>query len=92
MSGQTQYFAVIQRTSDSAIRRCPQACAWQEGSWFWWADGTYSCDCNRHLEFERAAGHSPAMDEDIPCGASERYRVLRFEFPDGRVIDGPDSE
>lgn len=31
-----------------------------------WSEGNYSCDCNRELIFERAAGKEPA-DDSTPC-------------------------
>jgi hypothetical protein len=37
-----------------------------EYSEFMWTEGNYSCDCNRHLFFERAIGNEP--EEDMPCG------------------------
>lgn len=84
------YVAIIQRVADGETRQCPQELPWADGSWGWWAHGNYSCDCNRFLEFERANGHEPDIDAEIPCGET-RYRVLRFEFPDGTVIAWPDE-
>lgn len=48
---------------------------------FLWADGNYSCNCNRFLFFERALGSSEdeirAKDpgETGDCGSYEKYRV-----------------
>lgn len=65
----------------------------------WWTDGNFGCDCNRSLEFERAGGGCPDVDDDVddvPCsaGGSNRFRVTHAELPDGsRVeIDGPTGE
>lgn len=33
------------------------------GPIFMWSEGNYSCDCNRHLFFERAYGNEPDLDE-----------------------------
>ena len=41
---------------------------------FLWEEGNYSCDCNRHLFFERAAGREPEDGECPPCG-EELYSV-----------------
>lgn len=51
---------------------------------FMWEDGNMACDCNRHDEFQRAAGIT--TPEDAPCG-DERYTALRAIFPDGTVIE-----
>ncbi|MHC4370403.1 MAG: hypothetical protein ACYSW8_22560, partial [Planctomycetota bacterium] len=52
-----------------------------EGSDFWWTDGNMGCDCNRHLEFERAGGEDPDLDDAV-CG-SDLYSVIEIIFPDG---------
>lgn len=50
---------------------------------FMWADGNYSCDCNRRLFFRRAGGED---DEDgIVCGDGA-YSVQVFNPVDGRVF------
>lgn len=88
------YVAVMQRVSDGEIRRRHMDTGWDtdtDGSWFFWDEGNFGCDCNRYLEFERAAGHNPPRDGDYPCGDT-RYRVLAFEFPDGSSIPGPDVD
>ena len=33
---------------------------------YMWTEGNYSCDCNRHLFFERAKGRVPRRDRQ--CG------------------------
>ena len=54
---------------------------------YWWTDGNFGCDCNRFLEFERAAGKDPD-DEEAVCGSGpNRYRVTHAELPDGRRIE-----
>jgi hypothetical protein len=50
---------------------------------YMWADGNYSCDCNRHLFFERAAGAEPPWDEG-KCG-DEAYAV-RIEDDNGKEL------
>ena len=85
-----EYSAVIQRVVDGIVRVCPQSTPWgdgDDGSWGWWADGNMSCDCNREIQFARAAGdNKPA----IRC-SDGRFRVLEFRFADGRVLAGPDA-
>lgn len=62
----------IRRNSDSVtrVRRWP----WnQPVSTFWWGpDGNMGCDCNRALEFHRAAGE-PAGDPECSDG---KFTVL----------------
>lgn len=43
-----------------------------------WRENNYSCDCNRHLQFEWAADGS-GREEDIDCGDDVLYSVLRFD-------------
>jgi hypothetical protein len=94
MPKHASYVAVIRRVSDGMERHAPQDGEWDtegENSWYWWDSGNYSCDCNRYLEFERAGGGDPELD-DPNCECSNgRYLVLRFVFPDGSSIDGPDA-
>jgi len=56
---------------------------------FWWTEGNMSCDCNRYLEFERAAGVEPDSCY-APCGETA-YSVLYVELPDGTKIDVDDA-
>jgi hypothetical protein len=51
---------------------------------YWWTEGNMSCDCNRHLEFERAHGRD--LDAgDVECGHG-LYSV-RLELDDGTVVE-----
>lgn len=34
---------------------------------FLWEEGNYSCDCNRHLFWERAHGREPPDEPPFPC-------------------------
>ena len=49
---------------------------------FIWEEGNYSCDCNRSLFFDRAAGCPSGGDRT--CG-EEKFRV-RIEDTDGRLL------
>lgn len=95
MAQHASYVAIIRRVSDGLERRSPETFPWDtegENSWFWWSEGNYGCDCNRFLAFERSGGENPDMDDErIQCGHGA-YQVVRFEFPDGTSIDGPDAE
>ncbi len=44
---------------------------------FWWAEGNYSCDCNRYAEFFRAKGVD-VDDEDWPCSYEDFWPKNRF--------------
>lgn len=54
---------------------------------FSWYENNFACDCNRHLEFERAAGRDEdsLWDDDVECGETA-YEVLRIENDDGAVL------
>lgn len=84
-----QYSVIIRRVQDGLERECPQRAEWdgEDGDWSWWAEGNMSCDCNRELEFARAASEP---EPDVQC-SDGRFLVLAFKFPDGRVIQGPDA-
>lgn len=84
------YDVVIQRASDGDTRTYHDSLDWGQGSWSWWTEGNQGCDCNRELSFRRAAGEQPGLDITLTCGDSA-YRVLRFEFPDGTSIPGPEA-
>ncbi len=48
---------------------------------FMWEEGNYSCDCNRHLFFERAVGNEPDWDTNLRCNTSKtdrKYRVVKI--------------
>jgi hypothetical protein len=66
---------------------------WKEGSHFWWTAGNFGCDCNRHLEFERAGGRpeSDGLWDEAEC-SDGRYTVLHADLPDGRRILIDDEE
>ena len=85
------YVAHITRVADGETRTRIFDDDWDdEGSEFWWSQGNYSCDCNRYLEFERAGGHEPDID-DGACGEGA-YRV-KIVLPDGSVPywEGPED-
>ena len=54
------------------------------GCEYMWTEGNFSCDCNRHIFFERAVGNTP--DDDRPCGETA-YTVPHIELPDGVFIE-----
>ena len=54
---------------------------WEDHCDFMWTEGNFSCDCNRHLFFERASGRDPDLSEG-ECG-DEKYTALYAELSDG---------
>lgn len=73
-------------TGEVRLREMPYDWRKPDGSddLLWWTDGNFGCDCNRELEFERAAGGDPGLDE-VECG-NEAYSVLYAELPDGERV------
>jgi len=59
---------------------------WEDGSDYWWSEGNFSCDCNRYLEFLRAKGQDPALDEAVCNSGDNRYEVVSITCPDGQVV------
>lgn len=51
---------------------------------YMWRDGNWSCDCNRYLFFQRAAGEEE-IDDDGPCG-HDAYTVWIVNPADGSII------
>jgi hypothetical protein len=70
----------IRRNSDALTRVYDFAYEgmkpWDEDSDWIWSEGNYSCDCNRAIFFERAAGkeHTREEMEAWPCG-DESYTI-----------------
>ena len=67
----------------------PYDLPWHE---FWWMEGNMACDCNRRVEFARAAkGPRPADDPHLnkllggECGDGA-YLALRAELADGTIV------
>jgi hypothetical protein len=78
------YKVAIRNNKTKEIRLCDSGSSWNEHSDFWWLEGNMSCDCNRHLLFERAGGREPELEE---CKCSDgMYSVLYAEMPDGTRI------
>lgn len=77
------------RTQEIVRYECPEL-AWEEGSEFWWSEGNFGCDCNRHLCFMRAKGIEPRGGEnrcdyaDFPDGG--RFQVVSIKLPDGTEV------
>ncbi len=72
----------VRRNSDGEIR------IWHNDWWgsdFIWHEGSYACDCNRHLFFLWAVGEDEDEDaEDFPC--SDGIYSVRITTSDGRTV------
>ncbi len=77
----------IRRNEDGVIRAYEYDGGWEGHSGYLWLEGNYSCDCNRHLFFQRAAGED---DGEVHCG-STAYTILKFELASGEVVEGDAS-
>lgn len=77
----------LRRNSDGLVRQIRRDGNWtgEDGHEFLWTEGNYSCDCNRHLFFARAAGDEPAWD-DLECGQSA-YTIVKVTNDAGETID-----
>lgn len=83
------YVAVIRRVSDGLTRFYhANNCRWDAGSWYWWANGNATCDCNRAMFFDWAGGGNGS--EGPECGEGA-YQVLEFRFPNNTLLAGPDA-
>lgn len=84
------YNVAIRKNATGEVRMAPMDLDWFKpdgyDDMYWWTEGNFACDCNRHLEWERAAGREPDNDEGIECGHTA-YTALYAELPDGTRIE-----
>lgn len=67
---------------------------WEESGYYLWADGNWSCDCNRGLDWFRSKGDDAAWDlwfGGSYCKGLKRFFVLEIITPDGKVVYGPEE-
>ena len=69
----------IRRNADGVVRRYDDR--WYYCSEYMWSAGNFSCDCNRELFFERAAGNEI---DDEQC--SEGRFSVRIEDKGGVIL------
>lgn len=89
------YKVAIRKNATGEVRVREYAYDWfkdaarseESSDMFWWTEGNFGCDCNRYLEFERAGGNEPDMNDESrgQCGM-EAYSVLYADLPDGTRI------
>ena len=81
------YKVIMRKESTGEIRACDMDLDFKlpndesDGDVFWWTEGNFGCDCNRHIVFE--GKHD--KDHIFPCGYKE-YTVLYCELPDGTKV------
>lgn len=78
MTNKLTHKVLIQRNA-TGEQRWYEAGEIHEGVEYMWADGNYSCDCNRALFWARAGGE---LDLEVPCSESA-FTVLKIEREDG---------
>ena len=78
----TGYDVTIRRNADGQERIIHMDHGWAGHSHWWWTEGNFSCDCNRHIVFCEAASVSAL---DCPCGTTA-YTAVAAILPDGRRI------
>lgn len=81
------YYVAIRDVVTGELREAPQRTPWSAGDLFWWQEGSFSCDCNRELEFARAGG-DPIRDDpgNHYCLGHKRFRVESIRLANGVVI------
>lgn len=82
------YDVELVRTRDGERRTHHVSLPWDHGSLYWWTEGNNGCDCRRGPRFDGAV-HPFDMDQ-YACGDT-RYRIVRFIFPDGLIVDAPEE-
>ena len=78
------YQVAIRKNETGEVRLATIKADWTSHSKLWWTGGNQSCDCSRHLRFERVGGASPDISE-VECGDG-KYSVLYALLPDGALI------
>ena len=83
-----RYTFEIQDTQTNEARKYRDDFDWEdEGHMlFMFRDGNYSCDCNRELFFQRAAGEPETDLDEVSCGDG-RYVIARALREDGSSVE-----
>lgn len=90
--GKTRHKVLLRNNVTGEERFIDSDSEWEDVHGFLWTEGNFACDCNRHLDFERAGGREPDSGE-VGCG-DERYTAVYALLPDGEKVflDGePDT-
>lgn len=78
---------VVRKNSTGEVKRIRTDLEWFDHSHFFWTEGNFSCDCNRHHVFHWDK-EPPRKQEKFKCGHTA-YTVIKVIFPDGteQLID-----
>ena len=80
------YSVVIRKNETGELRLRHVDLDWEDGSYWFWTEGNFGCDCNRELEWLRACGEEDDETWDkVECG-HYRYSVIYAILPDNTVI------
>lgn len=82
--GAGHYFVTLRNNETGEERRYREDSIWNDTQSFLWDGGNFSCDCNRQMMFQRAAGEEP--DWNSQCGDG-KYSVEAITAPDGTAIE-----
>ena len=79
------YYADIREVATGRERTVVMDLEWDdEGSWYWWGEGSFSCDCNRRRTFYRNDENPPPDDDEFhKCG--DGGFLVRIRLEDGEV-------
>lgn len=79
------YTVRIRRDADGVVREYRvEELNWEDHSEYLWTEGSFGCDCNLELFFERAAGNK-IEDEVLRCG-NHRFTAISVLLPNGITI------
>jgi hypothetical protein len=86
-------YSVLIRKNDTGEERTYRSddVEWDDTTEFFWTEGNFACDCNRHLSFLRAGGPGPADDPhwnnaEHDCGDTA-YAVPYATLEDGSRVE-----
>jgi len=78
------YIVTIKNNLTKEIRNYTSDFEWEDGSFFLWQEGNFSCDCNRYLKFELAGNNDVLNTEErlsLDCGTG-KYSIPYITLPD----------
>jgi hypothetical protein len=84
------YKVAIKKNDTGEVHLCEMDLNWEDHSEWWWTEGNMGCDCNRELQWLRAANENPSLG-DVKC-SDNRFTVLYAKLPDGTKIEIDDEE
>ncbi len=79
------YHVAVRNNETKEVRMYSHDDDWEEHSDYIWAEGNYSCDCNRAIFFAEVNNEDTEHAVDLPCG-DEKYSCLYAQLEDGTKI------